>query len=242
MRLPSALSVVCAATVGLGALASAPAMADPVTTPPGGVASAQVSIAMDNDWQFIDSECLFIPILVTYGRADDTSIVGETRVTKVDSVDTANDGTFLVLPGDPVSAQLLDEVFVCPADGTGQFTLNTTIRAIEPAIEDSFSLDALTFWVRPAASTVSGLRAMTVKGGTRVRGRVLAGEGEATGIMEIRYRLPGKKRWSKPEVAPIADGVFAYVTDRMLPRGTRVRATLTRCSWCSRASASTVVR
>ncbi|MEL0126380.1 MAG: hypothetical protein VW929_04240, partial [Actinomycetota bacterium] len=85
------------------ALFSVPAYADIVQSPAGSTASVQVSVTLDNDWQFADAECLFIPLLVTYGRADDTSILGETTVTKVGSESVRNEGTFLVLPGDAVS-------------------------------------------------------------------------------------------------------------------------------------------
>ena len=101
------------------ALFSAPAYADIVQSPAGSTASVQVSVTLDNDWQFVDAECLFIPLLVTYGRADDTSILGETTVTKVGSESVRNEGTFLVLPGDAVSGQLLDEIFVCPPTAPG---------------------------------------------------------------------------------------------------------------------------
>ena len=224
--------------VAMAIATSAPVFAEVVSTPPGVGTSATVSVALDNDWQFVDSECLFIPILATFGRADDTSILGETTVTKVDSATTNNEGTFLVLPGDPVAGELLDEVFVCPADGTGRFQLDTTIRAIGPVTEESTALDPLTFWVRPATSTMSNVTARTVKGGTRIRGRAQAGNEAATGLVEVRTREPGRKRWSLDATVPIDDGGFATVLDRTLPVGTRVKTTLVRCSWCSRSSAT----
>jgi len=122
---------------------------------------------MDNDWQFIDGECLLIPVLATYGRSDNTSIIGELTVTKPSDPAVSNDGTFLVLPGDPVSGQLVDEIFVCPADGTGEYRLSSVIQAIEPATEQSFPLDQLTFWVRPATSQMSEVSAISTKGGIR---------------------------------------------------------------------------
>ena len=73
-------------------------------------------------------------------------------------------GTFLVLPGDAVSGQLLDEIFVCPADGTGEYRLSTVVRAIGPASEDSVELDPLTFWVRPASSQISRVTAVSSAG------------------------------------------------------------------------------
>lgn len=222
--------------------ASGTAQAEIISTPPGSTETAQVSLAMDNDWQFASSECLVIPVLATYGRADDTSILGELAVTKFGSTDTLNEGTFLVLPGDPVGGQVIDTVFVCPADGTGQFTLNTTVRAIQPSSETALVLDPLTFWVRPAASRMSNLRAVAVKGGTDVRGRVRAGEGNATGIVVIRYKEPGATRWSVVDQVLVEDGRFSTRIDRVLPPRTRVKATLTSCSWCSRVSASAKVR
>lgn len=224
-----------------GALSVAPSYAQIVETPPGMVSSAQVSIAMDNDWQFLDGECLFIPLLATYGRADNTSIIGELTVSKPADPRVSNDATFLVLPGDPVSGQLLDEAFVCPADGTGEYRLSTVIRAIEPATEQSFDLDPLTFWVRPATSRFDEMVASQVKGGTRVSGLVRAGAGEATGIVEIRIKHPGSSRWTLADRAPIEDGSFSAVIQRTLPEHTRIRATLTRCSWCSRVSETTRV-
>lgn len=211
--------------------------AEIVTTPAGSGSTAQVSLAIDNDWQFESSECLQIPILATYGRADQTSILGEITVTKSDSPDTANEGTFLVLPGDPVSGQVLDTVFVCPADGTGEYTLNTTIVAIEPNSETSFNLDPLTFWVRPATSRMVGVRAVSTKGATTIRGRARADAADATGIVVLRYREPGAAKWRSLAEVLLEDGEFATTFDRVLPPKTRVSATLTECSWCSRARA-----
>lgn len=238
-RARSTMVLVLALLLGSGA---GVARAEVVQTPPAAVSSAQVSIAFDNDWQFMDSECLFIPLLVTYGRADNTSILGELTVTKPAAPDLANEGTFLVLPGDPVSGQLLDEVFVCPADGTGEYRLSTIIRAIEPTAEQSFDLDPLTFWVRPAVSTMKSVAARSIKGGTSVSGIVRAGDGSATGFVEVRYRVPGKQRWSSPTVAPVEKGSFSAVVPRTLPVDTRMQATLMGCSWCSRVSSIVRVR
>ena len=227
------MCLVVAFSSGIGVLAG-PAGAEIVESPPAAVATAQVSVAMDNDWQFADAECLFIPILATYGRSDDTSLIGETTVTKVGSTDTANEGTFLVLPGDPVSGQVLDEIFVCPADGTGEFRLSTVVRVIEPSAEQSFELDPLTFWVRPADSRFTNLTARLTKGGVRVRGRVAAGESTATGVAEIRFSDGG--RWNAPQFASVEEGRFDAVLDRSVAPRTRIKVTLTRCSWCSRVS------
>ena len=226
------------------ALFGVPAHADIVQSPAGSTASVQVSVTLDNDWQFADAECLFIPLLVTYGRADDTSILGETTVTKVGSESVRNEGTFLVLPGDAVSGQLLDEIFVCPADGTGEYRLSTVVRAIGPASEDSVELDPLTFWVRPASSQISRVTAVSVHEGTRVRGRATAGasidKSAATGVVEIRFAK--NRRWGAPYYATVTDGRFDHVVPQSIARGTRVKATLTRCSWCSRASRTARVR
>ena len=237
--------VLSLATVSVGLLLtsaiSAPVAvyADVVATPPGQVSTVTASIAMDNSWQFVDAECLFIPVLTTFGRADDTSVLGETTVTKPGSDATLNEGTFLVLPGDPVAGELLDEIFVCPADGTGEYRLDTTIRAINPDSEESFALAPLTFWVRPATTTIDGFVARVTKGGIRVSGATRAGEGVATGIVEIRYRLPGTSRWRLATSAPLEEGSFSALVEADLPARTRYRATVTRCSWCSRASART---
>ncbi len=219
-----------------------PSSAVIVETPPGEVASVKLSLAIDNDWQFQEGECLLIPILVSYGRADDTSIIGELTVTKATDPSVANEGTFLVLPGDPVSGQLLDEIFVCPADGTGEYRLNSVIRAIEPSQEQAFPLDALTFWVRPATSTMSDLNATAIKGGTRISGAVEAGRDFATGIVEIRYRSPGRSQWTVASRVPVEEGTFDVVLDRTLPARSIVKATLTGCSWCTRVSDTTSVR
>lgn len=216
--------------------------AEVVQTPPGSVSTVQVSIAMDNDWQFQTGDCLFIPVVATYGRADDTSILGELTVTKPADPTVRNEGTLLVLPGDPVSGQVLDEVFVCPADGTGEYRLSTVIRAIEPVTEQTVTLDPLTFWVRPATSTMSKVTAVPVKGGTRVSGIVEAGGADATGIVEIRWRRPGASRWISVGSTPVEAGSFNSVIRHSLPQGARIKATLTECSWCSRVSGSTRVR
>ena len=238
-RVASTVSVVFAVLFGSG---TGPAQAEVVQTPPGAVSSAQVSIAMDNDWQFIDSQCLLIPLLATYGRADNTSILGELTVTKPSAPDLVNEGTFLVLPGDPVSGLVLVEVFVCPADGTGEYRLSTIIRAIEPTIEQSFDLSPLTFWVRPAVSNMTAVTARSIKSGTSVSGTVRAGDDAATGFVEVRYRVPGKQRWSAPVVAPVEEGSFSTVVPRTLPADSRIKATLTGCSWCSRVSSIVRVR
>lgn len=212
--------------------------AEVVQTPAGSVSSVQLSLAIDNDWQFRDGQCLLIPVVATYGRADDTSIIGELSVTKPSDPTIRNDGTFLVLPGDPVSGQVLDEVFVCPADGTGEYRLESVIRAIEPDSEQAFSLDPLTFWVRPASSRITELSALNVKGGTRIMGVARAGEFDATGIVEIQAKRPGTSRWDFVALSPVEAGAFSAEVGVTLPRGTRVRATLTRCSWCSRTSST----
>jgi len=222
--------------VGSVVLVAPPSYGEIVDTPPGGVSSVQLSVALDNDWQFPDGGCLFIPVLATYGRADNTSIIGELTVTKPSDPAVSNDGTFLVLPGDPVSGQVLDEVFVCPADGTGEYRLSTIIRAIEPTSEQSFLLDPLTFWVRPAVSQMSELAAIGVKGGTRVSGTVRAGDADARGVVEIRIQRPRTSRWVLAGRIPVENGTFVGVIERSVPSGGRVRATLTQCSWCSRVS------
>lgn len=216
--------------------------AEVVETPAGMVSSAQVSIAVDNDWQFFDGDCLLIPVLATYGRSDDTSIVGELTVSKPSDPAVANEGTFLVLPGDPVSGQVLDEIFVCPADGTGEYRLSTLIRAVEPRTEQVFELAPLTFWVRPATSSMTTLEATSIKGGTRVNGTVRAGDGLATGIAEIRVQRPGVSRWVLASRLPVEDGFFSGVIDTFIPTGGKVKATLTQCSWCSRVSKTIRVR
>lgn len=231
-----------ALSVGHLVLVAPAGHAEVVETPAAMVSSAQVSIAMDNDWQFLDGDCLFIPILATYGRADDTSIVGELTVTKPSDPTIANEGTFLVLPGDPVSSQVLDEVFVCPADGTGEYRLATLIRAVEPTTEQVFSLDPLTFWVRPATSRMTKLSSVDVKGGIRVTGEVKAGRSEATGIVDITVQRPGSRKWILTEHVAVESGAFSVVIPETLPRGTRIKATLTECSWCSRVSDTTRVR
>lgn len=238
----TALAATMSAGVLLAALVAAPASAEVVATPPGQVSTVTASIAMDNDWQFIDSECLFIPILAVFGRADDTSVLGETSVTKPASGATLNEGTFLVLPADPVAGELLDEIFVCPADGTGEYRLDTTIRAISPASEESFALTPLTFWVRPAVTTIEDFAVRATKGGVRITGDTRAGEGVATGSVEIRYRQPGTSRWRLATSVPLEDGSFAALVDRDVPLRTRFKATVVNCSWCSRASARGVAK
>jgi hypothetical protein len=226
------------AVLGALVMGAPPSHADVVQTPPGAVSSVQLSLAMDNDWQFLEGECLFIPVLATYGRADNTSIIGELTVTKPSDPTVSNDATFLVLPGDPASGQLLDEIFVCPADGTGEFRLSTVIRAIEPMAEQSFTLDPLTFWVRPAVSRIADLSATSVKGGARVAGTVRAGDGDGSGFIEIRIRRPGVSQWVLGGRVPVEEGSFAGVIERSVPPGSRVRATLTQCSWCTRVSST----
>lgn len=215
--------------------------AEVVETPAGSVTSVQLSLAMDNDWQFLGAECLIIPVLATYGRADNTSIIGELTVSKPSEPNVRNDATFLVLPGDPVAGQLLDDIFVCPADGTGEYRLSSVIRAIEPASEQEFVLDPLTFWVRPAVARMVKLSASNTKGGMRVTGSVRAGGAHATGIVEIRLRRPGSSRWILASRVPVERGNFASNFTKTLSPGTHIRATLTQCSWCSRASSTTLV-
>ena len=227
--------------VGSLVLAAPPSYGETVQTAPGAVSSVQLSVAIDNDWQFADGECLFVPVLATYGRADNTSIIGELTVTKPSDPAVSNEGTFLVLPGDPVSGQVLDEVFVCPADGTGEYRLSTIIRAIEPTSEQSFSLDPLTFWVRPAVSRMSDLVATSVKGGTRVSGTVRAGDADARGVVEIRLQRPRTSRWVLAGRIPVENGSFVGVIERFVSPGSRLRVTLTQCSWCSRVSGVTRV-
>lgn len=222
-------------------LLAPPSHGEIVETPPGSVSSVQLSLTMDNDWQFIDRECLFIPVLATYGRADDTSIIGELTVSKPSDLGVTNDATFLVLPGDPVAGQLLDEIYVCPADGTGQFRLDTVVRAIEPATESSFALYPLTFWVRPAITTMSGLSAHAVKGGTRVMGVVRAGEADATGFAEVRVQQPGSSRWVRAGRLSVERGSFNGLLERSVPVGSRIKVALIGCSWCSRVTGSTRV-
>lgn len=217
-------------------LTASPSYGVIVDTTPNAVSSVQLSVAIDNDWQFTDGECLFIPVLATYGRADNTSIIGELTVTKPRDPVVSNEGTFLVLPGDPVSGQVLDEVYVCPADGTGEYRLSTIIRAIEPTSEQSFSLDPLTFWVRPAVSQMNDLAATSVKGGTRVSGTVRGGDADARGVVEIRTQRSRTSKWVLAGRIPVENGSFVGVFERSLPQGSRVRATLTQCSWCSRVS------
>lgn len=223
-------------------LLAPPSHGEIVETPPGSISSVQLSLTMDNDWQFIDRECLFIPVLATYGRADDTSIIGELTVSKPSNLGVSNDATFLVLPGDPVAGQLLDEIFVCPADGTGEFRLDTVVRAIQPTTEFSFALDPLTFWVRPAVTTMNELTARAIKGGTRVAGVVRAGEADATGFAEVRVQKPRSSRWVRAGRLSVERGSFDGVLEQSVPVGSRVKVSLIGCSWCSRVTGSTRVK
>lgn len=218
-----------------------PAFAALVETPPGSVSGAQVSVTMDNDWQFLDSNCFFIPVLATYGREDDAGIVGELTVTKPGFPAIANEATFLILPGDPTGGQVLDEVFICPEDGTGEYQLNTLVLVVEPEGEQSFTLDPLTFWVRPAISRMSALQIRSSKAGTQVSGIASAGEGFATGVVDIRTQRPGSSKWSRATRVDLDKGRFE-VTLQPLARGSRVQATLSGCRWCSRTSATGRVR
>ena len=242
MRLRTSVVAVAGLAFGFAGWGMPAGHAEVVETPAGMVSSVQVSIALDNDWQFLDGECLLIPVLATYGRADDTSIVGELTVSKPSDPAVANEGTFLVLPGDPVSGQVLDEIFVCPADGTGEYRLSTLIRAVEPRAEQVFELAPLTFWVRPATSSMTALEAMSIKGGTRIAGTILAGDGLATGIVEIRVQRPGTSQWVLTSRLPVEEGAFAGVIDTFVPTGGKIKATLTQCSWCSRVSKTIRVR
>ncbi len=219
-----------------------PAFAALVETPPGFVSGAQVSVAMDNDWQFLDSNCFFIPVLATYGREDDAGIVGELTVTKPGFPAIANEATFLILPGDPTGGQILDEVFICPEDGTGEYQLNTVVLVVEPEGEQAFTLDPLTFWVRPAISRMSALEIRAIKSGTRVSGSALAGQGFATGIVDIRTQHPGSGKWSRPTRVSLNNGRFDTILAQSLAPGSRVKATLTGCRWCTRTSATGRVR
>ncbi len=112
----------CAAlTLALGV--TAPAVhAETISTPPVITPYAEFSIAMENDLEFQSSSCLYVPLEITFGRSDEAIMLGELTVTRP-GTDVLNEGTFVILPADPVFGTRLDEVFVCPADGSGEFRL-----------------------------------------------------------------------------------------------------------------------
>ena len=65
-------------------------------------------------------------------------------------------------------------------------------------------MDPLTFWVRPASSQISRVTAVSVREGTRVRGRAMAGDlsdrSAATGVVEIRFAK--NRRWGARTTHP----------------------------------------
>ena len=161
-------------------------------------------VTLDNDWQFADAECLFIPLLVTYGSADDTSILGDDS----DQVCSESVRNEHLRCRETLSRGSCWTRYSSACRGTGEYRLSTVVRAIGTAGEDSAELDPLTFWVRPASSQISRVTAVSVCEGTRVRGRALAGDlsdrSAATGVVEIRFAK--NRRWGACTTHPSSTG------------------------------------
>ncbi len=227
-----------AAALLVGATAPA-AQAEIIATPPVVTPFAEFSLQIENDWAFQSSACLFIPLAVTYGRADNAIMLGELTVTRP-GTSVLNEGTFLILPADPVSGTRLDEVYVCPADGAGEYRLSGQVVVNSGVEEVIAQIPELTFFVARTPSVVKGLSARVNPTGVVVKGRASANGFPATGIARIQVKVPGSKTWTTSINAPIdKQGRFSQVLSRMVPRGSQVRATLTDCSWCGRSSATT---
>jgi hypothetical protein len=226
------------ATVMLGISATA-AQAESISTPPVITPYAEFSIAMENDLEFQSSSCLYVPVAITFGRSDEAIVLGELTVTRP-GTDVLNEGTFLILPADPVFGTRLDEVYVCPADGSGEFKLAGQVVVTSGINEVVAAVPELTFYVKRTPSAIRSLRASTNATGVVVQGKAVANGFPATGIARIQVKVPGSKKWSTAISAPIdRRGAFSQVLARTVPHGSLIRATLTDCSWCGRSSAST---
>lgn len=220
-------------------LAAPLAHAETVSTPPVVTPYAEFSIAMENDWEFQSSSCLFIPIAVTYGRTDLAIMLGEVTVTRP-GTSVLNEGTFLVLPADPVFGTRLDEVFVCPADGSGEFRLGGQVVVSSGINQVIGVIPDLAFFVKRTPSAIKNLAAQANPTGVVVSGRAIANGFPATGIARIQVKFPGTKKWTTAINAPIdKQGRFSQLLARTVPKGSLIRTTLTDCSWCSRSSATT---
>lgn len=228
-----------ASAVLLVGLAVSPSHADVVSTPPVITQFAEFSIEMENDWEFQSSSCLFIPIAVTYGRADDAIMLGELTTTRP-GTSVLNEGTFVILPGDPVSGTRLDEVYVCPADGAGEYRLGGQVVVTSGQAEVIAPVPEVAFFVARTPSVLRGLSARTNATGVVVKGRAVANGFPATGLARIQVKVPGSSTWTTSVNAPIdRQGRFSQVLARTVPPGSQIRATLTDCSWCTRTSATT---
>lgn len=226
------------ATLIVGITAPA-AQAEVISTPPVITPFAEFSIEVENDWEFQSSSCLFIPIAVTYGRTDDAIMLGELTTTRP-GTSVLNEGTFVILPGDPVSGTRLDEVYVCPADGAGEYRLGGQVVVTSGQAEVIAPVPELTFFVARTPSSLRGLSARTTTTGVVVKGRAVANGFPATGLARIQVKVPGSTTWTTSVNAPIdKQGLFSQVLARSVPHGSRIRATLTDCSWCGRATATT---
>jgi hypothetical protein len=132
----------------------------------------------------------------------------------------------------------------------GPFTLTATLEAenddFETVGQVGLPASRLTVVRNPSRLRLSVKAGTTYTKPATIRGKATAktltrGRLGAAGSVLIEARLRGKWR-TVTRTYPDDFGAFAHTSYRKLPQGTKIRARLTDCGWCSNAKTTTTAR
>lgn len=251
-------SVIVSAACAAGLIASS-GVAAAEGTMTGATGHASASVAM-GDAYFDGPDCLEVPFDVTYAKtpttAEDITLEVQVAASQAGSNEERT-GTVYSSYFDPASATERGTVFVCPSSfdsDRGPITVEGTLTT-EYYVNGSEQTVAL----QPNA-TLNLIRNQTDMSKVRVRkgysydktskklsGRVVATTNSkgligADGEISIAVRKPGKKKWVSGATAYVDEFGNWSTTVSGIPKGSRVRVTLTGCGWCTDASQTFKVR
>jgi hypothetical protein len=217
------------------AAASEQVVSGATQTVPVGSSMGSVTLSIGTNHVFRQASCLFIPLTVTWDKAPAATVIGALSVVKAGAAQ-GNDDSFTLVPADPAQGTLEDFVWVCPVDGPGAYTLQGSLTFIGPAATEVSTVPPLAFSVAAARTRMAPI-AVTIKGGhTTVRGSAQAGAGPAGGVLVISVRARGSRDWVNLAVPPIrASGTFSATIHVPLTPGTKIRAQVRLCRWCTGA-------
>jgi hypothetical protein len=225
----------------------------------GATAHASASVAM-SDAFFDGPDCIDVPFDVTYAKTPTTAedITLEVQVA-ASQAGSNEERTGSVYSGyfDAASATERGTVFVCPSsfDPTkGPITVEGTLTTeyYVNGSEQTVALqpNATMKWIRNQTdmSKVSVQKGYSYdKTSKKLSGRVVASTSSkgligADGEISLAVKKPGKKKWVSGAKAYVDEFGNWSTTVSGVPKGSRVRVTLTGCGWCTDASQVVKVR
>lgn len=236
----------------------APALAEGTMTGATGHASASVTVS---DVYFDGPDCREVPFDATYAKtpttAEDITVRIQVSASQAGSNEESS-GSVYSSYYDPASATERGGIYVCPStfdDENGPVTVTGTLTT-----EYYVNGSEQTVELQPAAQ-MNLVRNQTSMSKVRVRkgyswdkeSRTLSGKVTAAtsskgligadGDIEIAVKRPGKKsKWvSGASAYPDEFGNWS-TTVSGIPKGSRVRVSLTGCGWCTDASTTFKVK